>query len=145
MSRITEANYANNSLVHLYLSPSKIAHIVQSGILILIIWAVLISPMPIVVSLSLIASIIRQLLIERQPSISGRLELYSSGKLTLNNQRLRCGSIFTLYKPLMIQIATVQGVKINIWRDACVEKEYRQLLVMLNFLAAQKRSDYITP
>lgn len=39
----------------------------------------------------------------------------------------------------MVQITTLEGTKINIWRDACIEKDYRQFLVMLRSIIAKKR------
>lgn len=139
MLRITEASYANNSLVNLHLRRSKVAHLIQISILISMIWAVLLSTLPTVVSLYLMAPIVRLIVVGDFSSNTGRLEIHSSGDLKLNNYRSRCRSVFTLYKPFMVQITTLEGTKINIWRDACIEKDYRQFLVMLRSIIAKKR------
>ncbi len=115
------------------------AHLIQISILILMIWAVLLSTLPTVVSLYLIVPIVRLIIVGDFSSNTGRLEIYSSGDLKLNNHRSRCRSVFTLYKPIMVQITTLEGTKINIWRDACIEQDYRQFLVMLRSIIAKKR------
>jgi len=95
--------------------------------------------MPVVAALNLIVLIVYLHLRVNTDTMIGRLEVSSSGDLKLKDRSDKCKSIFILYKPMMIQITTVKGYNVNVWRDACLEHEYRQLLVILNSFVMRKK------
>ena len=87
--------------------------------------------MPMVASLCLIASLIYALF-DVPIKITTALEIHSSGAVLINLKREQCKSVVMLYKYFMIQITTDKGNRVRIWRDSCNDRDYRNLLVLLD-------------
>lgn len=105
----------------------------------LMLWALLLSPMPLVLLLSLLGAIGRHHRHFFPPEYSGIFRLRNAGQLSIETEMgekedLLVTRVITLFNPLMVSIGTENGRTIRIWRDSCAETDYRHLLVVLRYL-----------
>ncbi|WP_367781138.1 protein YgfX [Vibrio metoecus] len=114
------------------LTSSYYAQFIACLILMLMLWALFVSSIPLVLVPFFSASIWRgHHLRQWMPSsLTGDVELTFCGSLEHNGQHFTFHTIQTLYAPLFI---TLQGPRQRwfIWRDSCDDATYRQLLVRL--------------
>jgi hypothetical protein len=135
-SLITTVKCVNIRLksVDLRLTPSLIAHIIQLVVLFLILWALLLSPTPIVILIYLIRHAIIYPELIKPRCFIGRLRLETSGELFVDDDEDEFKYAIAMYRPLMLEIGTVRGRRLAIWRDSCSEASYRRLLVVVKGL-----------
>ncbi|WP_375752589.1 protein YgfX [Vibrio sp. HN007] len=129
----------------LVLKPSLIAQILEWFITLFLVWALLISPVPIVASVYLIFTYC--LFIEKLPKThsSGVLKVSQDGTFELNQQTYTFKVADITFKPLLIVIYSDSGKRVKVWRDSCPEPEYRHLLVVLDLLRKKKRGEQTSP
>ncbi len=112
----------------------------QTLILWVAIWAALISELPFAAFLYLLGLLIHIMVTEFAPQSPEILQIDLSGKVCYKNRQGRCTKVFTVLKPLMIQLTTEQGEVVKVWRDCCTEKEYRCLVAMVSLISNKELS-----
>ncbi|WP_240798190.1 hypothetical protein [Vibrio sp. H11] len=126
MSLITSAKS-----VKLYLFPSFYAHIVALLQFNMLIWALLISAIPVVVSLVIIAIWLRVALCGwLTPTLSGAVDIDFSGRLRTQDNDEPIRSVGFKFAFAFVVIVTPQR-RWLLWRDSCRDGDYRQLLMRL--------------
>lgn len=120
--------------INISLRSSFYACVVQTLIVWIAIWAVLISALPLAASLYLLALLTRAMVAAFTPQPPEILQISVNGQIRYRNRQEQCKKAFTVFKPLMIQLTTEQGETIKVWRDCCTEKEYRNLLMMIGLI-----------
>ncbi|MCG3742487.1 hypothetical protein EXA18_03190 [Vibrio cincinnatiensis] len=117
--------------VKLYLQPSFLAHIIAFSLLAVLVWAILVSPIPLVVSIVMFALLFSYPLLSWIPaSLQGEVDIDCSGKLRVGEQDFFFQQVDFLYQPIFLRIQG-RGKCWLLWRDSCHENDYRQLLVKL--------------
>ncbi|MDE5178558.1 protein YgfX [Vibrio fluvialis] len=126
MSLITSAK-----CVKLHLTPSYNARVVAAMVFGCVLWALLLSPIPLVVTLLIIgmgmALPMQQWL---TPALCGNVEIDFSGSVQIGDERYAISRVQYLFAFAFI-VMEGQGRRWLLWRDSCPEREYRQLLVRL--------------
>nr|WP_214651466.1 MULTISPECIES: protein YgfX [Vibrio] len=97
------------------------------------VWALLISPIPLVTLPLFYAPLIAaqkstSLLV---PSLIGQFKLTSHGEWQCADQNLSIEKVSTQFAFMVLIIYAQQGKRYLVWRDSCVEADYRRLLVQL--------------
>lgn len=96
-----------------------------------VLWALLLSPTPLVVTLLIIgmgmALPMQQWL---TPVLCGDVEIDFSGSVQIGDERYAISRVQYLFAFAFI-VMEGQGRRWLLWRDSCSEREYRQLLVRL--------------
>ncbi|MDG3087145.1 hypothetical protein P7F88_14055 [Vibrio hannami] len=126
----------------LYLVKSFNAQIAAWGITAIVIWAVLVSPAPVVVSVYLIFSLCWYSSVNRASGLF-KISLDGYFEWGYKNHEFKVAELS--FKPLFVVIYSEQGEKVIIWRGACEEADYRHLLVVLKLLHRKKRGEQMSP
>ncbi len=96
-----------------------------------LIWAVISSPIPLVASVCLLLIIVSRPLSFLLPdALNGEVELRFDGSLKTNNKSLDFESVSFLHAFLFLSFQT-KDKRWLLWRDSCDEETYRHLLVRL--------------
>ncbi|WP_327796084.1 protein YgfX [Vibrio anguillarum] len=119
--------------VNFVLFPSHFARITNFICLMIAVWALLISPIPLVTLPLFYAPLITaqkstSLLV---PSLIGQFKLTSHGEWQCADQNLSIEKVSTQFAFMVLIIYAQQGKRYLVWRDSCVEADYRRLLVQL--------------
>ncbi|WP_315969567.1 protein YgfX [Vibrio metschnikovii] len=114
--------------VKLALTPSLFAHITAWCLLMLLIWALLISPIPLVAAVVILCYWLKTPLLDWLPAtLSQEVEIDFSGRLRWADQEFSYQGVSLLYRGLFIRFYGRQR-SVLLWRDSCSETDYRQLL-----------------
>ncbi|ELG2044257.1 hypothetical protein RAX51_003196 [Vibrio fluvialis] len=98
-----------------------------------VLWALLLSPTPLVVTLLIIGMGMALPLPMQQwltPELCGDVEIDFSGSVQIGDERYTISRVQYLFAFAFI-VMEGQGRRWLLWRDSCSEREYRQLLVRL--------------
>ncbi|WED22237.1 hypothetical protein L3Q72_02190 [Vibrio sp. JC009] len=115
--------------VNLYLQPSLIAQVIQLVVSVVIIWAILISPVCLVASAWMLAYLFSKGVRKSQ---AGQLKIAADKKLIWNGVEDVFRFAETLFRPMCVVIHSQSGQKITVWRDSCREEDYRHLMVVIS-------------
>lgn len=95
----------------------------------LIIWAILISPVPLVASVYLLLCLAGGM---HKRTKEVLVMISPEGRIRMAGEYHRIKYTERLFQPLFVVIHTHSGKKLQIWRDSCEEGDYRNLLVLLS-------------
>lgn len=96
-----------------------------------LIWAVIVSPIPLAASVWLLSVFISRPLSDFLPdSLHGSVEIGFDGYFIMNNHKQSFVSVSDLQSFAFLSFHT-RGKHWLLWRDSCQEETYRQLLVRL--------------
>ncbi len=117
--------------VKLLFTPSYTAHVVAAGVLLVLMWAVAVSAIPLVASLWLVISLVTHSSHRLLPEpLCGEVEIHFDGYLRIKERKLFFQSISDLHAFAFLSFKG-KGRHWLLWRDSCDEITYRQLLVRL--------------
>ncbi|MDC5807757.1 hypothetical protein OPW36_06890 [Vibrio europaeus] len=116
-----------------YLSPSYTATMTSILVMMLVFLIVVLSSIPLVASLALIAMLVKSALVGDVllPSMQGEVEFTSSStyKTAQGNERIR--SVNFIGMALGLLITRQDKTRFILWRDSMPEEDYRHLVVIL--------------
>lgn len=94
----------------------------------LLIWALLISPIPLIAAMVILCYWLKTPLLAWLPAtLSQEVEIDFSGRLRWADQELSYQGVSLLYRGLFIRFYGRQR-SVLLWRDSCSATDYRQLL-----------------
>lgn len=126
LSLITSAKSVN-----LTLSPSLSARIVTLVTLLTLMWAVIISPMPLVITIVICGYLLsHKISLWTVSPLQGQVTICFDQFLIADGNRATLQSMSELHSFAFIAFKT-QGKRWLLWRDSCDDTTYRQLLVRL--------------
>lgn len=136
LSLITSAKYVKFTLQASYFA--CLAHII---LLMLVIWALLISPLPLVSTLFFIIFLLSagyqfDLL---PPCVSGDVTLHKDGRCQWLEETFIIEKVSLQFSFMVLILYSECGQRYLLWRDTCSDELYRQLLVRLAQINKQQK------
>ncbi|WP_353505332.1 protein YgfX [Vibrio sp. SCSIO 43135] len=128
MSLTTLARCANLNLAH-----SSYAHFANTVVLVFAMWALIVSPIPLVITLYL-ALIVAALYLKGgffPAPLKGKLTVKPGNILEVNNQSNSIRHAQLAYSWLAILITYSDGKRYCLWRDSLCEADYRRVVAEL--------------
>ncbi|WCE30163.1 hypothetical protein [Vibrio sp. SCSIO 43137] len=107
----------------------------------IVVWAVLVSFLPLIASLWLLVYLSPYIYPERF-IFSGIVSIKSDGSFRAGKSKGQVDYCIRFYSALALLLKTKQGESFVIWRDGCDEAEYRQLKCFLEQIDRHKKSDH---
>ncbi len=117
--------------VRLKLGYSLSARIVAWQLRMLLIWAVVVSPIPLTASFVILCFLLASPLEVWLPEcFEQSIDIDFSGMIRHLDQERHYHRVCVVYRSWFLRFYTTEGVLL-LWRDSCAEADYRQLLVRL--------------
>lgn len=128
LSRITSVKCAK-----LQISRSKIAHVLTIAIVLSITWAIIFSPIPLVVSVFIGSKLFIYWLHQQilPIALSGFVTVHGRTSFDWQEENYSIRGVNLLFAWWFIALKDNRGAGYLIWRDACSNIDYRHLLVVL--------------
>lgn len=131
--------------VKLDLTTSKIAQTIHVFVLLFVIWAILVSYMPLVLSGWMIFYGLNVFLSINRKTALRRVSITSEGCIFYQGVLQEIKYCHRLYKPWLTVVTTKSHFRVLIWVDSVKNSDYRQLNLLLDEIEKQKKSDNILP
>ncbi|WP_342418099.1 protein YgfX [Vibrio mytili] len=113
--------------------PSTTAQIINVSLLFLMVWAVILSDVPLVICIYLLLLLLTTYREQHFvfPSVQGCWSVHCDGTVRSESGVSLLNWVDTSTLPIKLSFQLTSGKKVTIWRDSCADEHYRQLSLVL--------------